>query len=52
MSKEKISKEPMLTLPDFSKLSWMDCDANMTTNSPMLRHEGKLNFFQSKANEV
>lgn len=53
MLKKKVTEQPILTLPNFSKLFQVDCDASGNVILVVLRQEGKpISYFSEKLNDA
>ena len=53
MLKKKVTEQPVLALPDFSKVFQVDYDASGSTIGPVLSQEGKpIAYFSEKLNDA
>lgn len=49
---KKVLEKPMLALPAFDKVLWVDCDATRKTIGAVMSQEGrKIALFNEKINE-
>ena len=51
--KQKVTKKPILALPDFNKVFQVDCDASSTTIGVVMNQEGRpVSYFSEKLNDA
>ena len=51
--KKKVTKQPILTLPNFNKVFQVDCDASDSTIRVVLSQEGKpIAYFSENLNDA
>ena len=51
MWKQKVTKQPILALPNFNKVFQVDCDARGTTIGVVMSQEGRpISYFSEKLN--
>ena len=49
---QKVTKKPVLTLPDFNKVFQVDCDASSTAIGAIMSQEGRpISYFSEKLND-